>query len=101
MKINESTEDYHDCVEALSKDVAETVIETLEAYSVPKEILDKIKGELAFNVCTLIDGGKDIKINSKSFTPNMTFLSEDSEELLYSVNGSFTHEYVYDFTDDE
>ena len=99
MKIKQETEEYQACVEALAKEVANTVIATLEAYSVPNEYIEKVKGELSFNVCSVIDG-KELSVNGKAFTPNMAFIEDNTSALHLSVNGAFTKDYVYEFTED-
>ena len=100
MNIIENSEEYEKLVEALSKEVADTIIATLKAYSVPEVVVEEIKGELAFNICSVIDGGKDVISNGQSFTPNMAFLDDESENLHCSVNGSFTKDYIYDFIEE-
>jgi len=97
MDIIENSDEYQNLVEALSKEVADTIIETLKAYSVPESVVEEVKSELAFNICSVIDGGKDVSSNGHNYTPNMAFLDDESENLHCSVHGSFTKDYIYDF----
>ncbi|MGB2740260.1 MAG: hypothetical protein WBC60_06845 [Cognaticolwellia sp.] len=100
MNITDDSDEYQHLVEALSKEIADTVIETLKAYSVSERAIEKVKGELAFNICSVIDGGKDLTSNGRLYTPNMSFLDDKSENLHCSVNGSFTKDYIYDFIEE-
>lgn len=63
-------------------------------------MVEEVKGELAFNICSVIDGGNDLTSNGHSYTPNMAFLDDESENLLCSVHGSFTKDYIYDFVEE-
>jgi len=100
MKLNQNSDEFQDCVEALSEKVASAVIETLKAYSIPQEYIDKVKGELSFNICCVIDGANELDVKNKVYAANMGFLEQDTETLHSSVHGTCTKDYVYDFTDD-
>ena len=60
----------------------------------------QLTDNIAFSICSLLDGTIVSKVGMKDFTPNITFsLDSEGKKILISERGSWMHEYAIGLID--
>ena len=80
--------------------IVEDVKARLEEEGVVGDKLKELVGNISFGIATLIDNSASIEFQGKEIFPQLTFYSEENDELIHCDGNSYLHEYVFGLVDE-
>lgn len=80
--------------------IIEDVKSRLEDSGIKGQQLKELVGNISFGIATLIDNSASIEFEGKEIFPQLTFYSEDEDNLIHCDGNSYMHEYVFGVLDE-
>jgi len=94
MKLVKDEAKFDDLQPWFTGEIIEIIKSRLEEEKVEGEKLRKICGDIAFSICTLIDGSSIFEVEGKEYDPVLSF-SEEEHTMFFNGGSSYLHEYVF------
>ncbi|MES9942413.1 MAG: hypothetical protein ABW104_08620 [Candidatus Thiodiazotropha sp. 6PLUC2] len=101
MNIVRDDETYDSNQVVMLKNIVASFKRILELNGVDEEMIYSISSDLAFDVCSIIDGSTVMGNERAPVIPFLTFCKneEEKEMLIINDNGSYMHEMTHDMID--
>jgi hypothetical protein len=101
MKVVVDADSFDELQLFLTGQIVGAIHRGLRAANLTPEQLEEAVSAAAFNVCCVIDGSTQMKLNDTQVVPVLTFADSGACESLTSCGGtSFMHEYVQGAAED-
>jgi hypothetical protein len=101
MNIVRDDDKYDDSQEVVLENIVKSFKQILEQNGVDEEMIYSIAGDLAFDVCAIIDGSAEMGTEKNPVLPFLAFKKSEEETNTLIVNniGSYMHEMTYGIVD--
>jgi len=100
LKLNLNAEEYDQQQVIFIRAIIEDVKSRLEETGLSGDQLKDLVGNISFGIATLIDNSASIESEGKEIFPQLTFYSEDNDDLIHCGGNSYMHEYVFGVLDE-
>lgn len=99
MKLITNNDKFDDLQPWYVGEIIERTRDNLIEAGVKDEALKELCGNIAFSICTLIDGSASFEVEGNEYSSFLAF-SDDDESMFYPGGNSYLHEYVFGVLDE-